>query len=160
MRARIRLYVVRPSTQATRLQGILYEGASRLIRLCGDASYEHRAQQPDPGMFRPLVLTSFANTGVNTVYVGYHAPRNYSQSRLLPLQSARLLWLANYWEESRQSSLASSRLSLLSLGCSCHHFDERPQGFSSSPSSRPRKGTIFLCSWYNAREATANHDRR
>lgn len=48
-----RLCVVRPFTRSTHLRDIPYEGASRLIRLCGGAGYEHRAQQPDPWVFRP-----------------------------------------------------------------------------------------------------------
>lgn len=121
------------------------EGALRLIRLCGGASYEYQTQEPDPGVFRPSRFDPFRRYW--RIYcIRYRARRNHSRSRLLPLQSARLLRLANYWEESRQSSFASSRLSLLPLVlpvCATSSSDRKVS--LVFPSSCLRKGTIFLC---------------
>lgn len=87
-------------TRSAHLRGIPCEGASRLIQLCGGAGYE-RVQQPSGSVSTPS-LTPFAALARSRacvyvyIYIYGLSRRSHSRSRLLPLQSARLLRLANY----------------------------------------------------------------
>lgn len=125
------------------------EGALRLIRLCGGASYEHRTQEPDPGVFRPSRFDPF---------------RQYSRIHILytwVIARAATISDLGYCRYNRRDCCGlpiigrrADNPPLRLLGFLCSPSNALPICATSSsdrkvslvfPSSCLRKGTIFLC---------------